>query len=48
MLEQSVDVEYISLQEYTFRRRSACRTPAERREEYLTTRKYIYIEKNTH
>ena len=30
-------------QEYTFRRRSACRTPAESRQEYLTSRKE-YIE----
>ena len=34
MVEELVDVEYISLhgyQEYTFRHRSACRTPAESR-----------------
>ena len=30
-------------QEYTFRHRSACRTPAESRQEYLTTSKE-YIE----
>ena len=30
-------------QEYTFRHRSACRTPAESRQEYLTSRKE-YIE----
>ena len=27
-------------QEYTFRHRSACRTPAERRQEYLTRKDY--------
>ena len=35
-------MEYISPwihQEYTFRHRSACRTPAESRQEYLTNRK---------
>jgi len=30
-------------EEYTFRHRSACRTPDEKRQEYLTTRKE-YIE----
>ena len=34
-------------QEYTFRHRSACRTPAESRQEYLTSGKeYIEIQKN--
>ena len=35
-------MEYISLwihQEYTFRHRSACRTPAESGQEFLTSRK---------
>ena len=44
MAEEQADVEYISLhQEYTFRHRSACRTPAESRQEYLTNGKE-YIE----
>ena len=36
-----MDVEYISLHqsEYTFRLRSACRTPAESGQEYLTSEK---------
>ena len=35
-----MDVEYISLhQEYTFRHRSVCGTPAESRQEYLTSGK---------
>ena len=34
---------YISLQEYTFRHRSVCGTPAESGQEYLTSRKE-YIE----
>ena len=37
-----MDVECISSriqQEYTFRHRTACRTPAERGQEYLTSRK---------
>ena len=41
-----MDVEYISPrihQEYTFRHRSACRTPAESGQEYLTSGKE-YIE----
>ena len=41
-----MDVEYISPQiheEYTFRHRSACRTPAVSGQEYLTSRKE-YIE----
>ena len=46
-----MDVEYILSpqihQEYTFRHRSACRTPAESRQEYLTSGKeYIEIQKN--
>ena len=36
-------MEYISLHGYTFRHRRACRTPAESRQEYLTSRKE-YIE----
>ena len=32
-------MEYISLHGYTFRHRRACRTPAESRQEYLTSRK---------
>ena len=42
MAEEEVDVEYISArihQEYTFRHRSAFRTPAESRQEYLTSGK---------
>ena len=49
MTVEEVDVEYISLhrhQEYTFRHRSACRTPAENEQEYLTSRKeYIELHK---
>ena len=40
--EEYVDMEYISPQthqEYTFRHRSACRTPAESRQKYLTSGK---------
>ena len=47
MAEEEMDMEYISLhgihQEYTFRHRSACRTPAESGQEYLTGGKE-YIE----
>ena len=46
MVEESVDVEYISLHGYirnTFRHRCARRTPAESRQEYLTSGKE-YIE----
>ena len=42
MVEEEVDVEYISPwihQEHTFRRRIACRTPAESGQEYLTSEK---------
>ena len=39
MVEEQVCVEYISLQEYTFRHRSVCGTPAESGQEYLTGRK---------
>ena len=42
MAEEEVDVEYISArihQEYTFRHRSAFRTPAESGQEYLTSGK---------
>ena len=44
MAEEEVDVEYISArihQEYTFRHRSAFRTPAESRQEYLTSGKNV-------
>ena len=34
------------LQEYIFRNRSACRTPAESRQEYLTSRKEYRIMQN--
>ena len=46
MAEEQVDMEYLSpwiYQEYTFRHRSACRTPAESGQEYLTSGKE-YIE----
>ena len=46
MAEKKVDREYMSLhgyQEYIFKHRSACRPPAESRQEYLTTEK-DYIE----
>ena len=47
MAEEQMVVEYMSLhwihQEYTFRHRSACKTPAESRQEYLTSGKE-YIE----
>ena len=42
MTEEQVDEEYLSpwiYQEYTFRHRSARRTPAERGQEYLASRK---------
>ena len=38
-----VHVSPLTHQEYTFRHRSACRTPAESRQEYLTSGKE-YIE----
>ena len=45
MAEEEVDMEYSPQirQEYTFRHRSACRTPAESGQEYLTGGKE-YIE----
>jgi len=48
MVEEWVDVDGVHLspwihQEYTFRHRSACRTPAKSRKEYLTSGKE-YIE----
>ena len=42
MVEEKEDMEYTSPrthEEYTFRHRSACRTPAESRQEDLTSRK---------
>ena len=42
MVEEKEDMEYTSPrthEEYTFRHRSACRTPAESRQEYLTSGK---------